>query len=79
VDPSNSPLAWSTGELTEAFQKLFVIRDAEMAPRYGLQVHGVYGLSKEYPIERFFRDAKTYELLEGSSEVQRELAMDAIR
>lgn len=62
-----------------AFQKLFITQEAVAIARYGLQVHGVYGLSKEYPIERFFRDAKTYELLEGSSEVQRELAMDAIR
>lgn len=35
-----------------------------MGAWYGLQVHGVYGLSKEYQIERFFRDAKTYEFLE---------------
>lgn len=61
-----------------AFQKLFITQEAVTVARYGLQVHGVYGLSKEYPVERFFRDAKTYELLEGSSEVQRELAMDAI-
>jgi alkylation response protein AidB-like acyl-CoA dehydrogenase len=32
-----------------------------------------YAISKEYKIERIFRDAKIYELLEGTSEVQREL------
>jgi alkylation response protein AidB-like acyl-CoA dehydrogenase len=38
-----------------------------------MQVHGAYGISKEYDIERLFRDAQMYELLEGTSEIQREL------
>ncbi|MBE0480986.1 MAG: acyl-CoA dehydrogenase family protein [Dehalococcoidia bacterium] len=56
-----------------AITKLFVTSTAVDVCRYGMQVHGAYGISKEYKIERLFRDAKMYELLEGTSEIQREL------
>ena len=36
-----------------------------------LQIHGGYGYSKEYDVERYFRDAKVTEIYEGTSEVQR--------
>jgi len=56
-----------------AITKLFVTQTAVDVCRFGMQVHGAYGISKEYKIERIFRDAKMYELLEGTSEIQREL------
>lgn len=56
-----------------AITKLFVTQTAVDVCRYGMQVHGAYGISKEYKIERLYRDAKMYELLEGTSEIQREL------
>ncbi len=56
-----------------AIVKLFVTQTAVDVCRFGMQVHGAYGISKEYKIERLFRDAKMYELLEGTSEIQREL------
>lgn len=56
-----------------AITKLFVTQTAVDVCRFGMQVHGAYGISKEYKIERLFRDAKMYELLEGTSEIQREL------
>ncbi len=56
-----------------AITKLFVTQTAVDVCRWGMQVHGAYGISKEYKIERLFRDAKMYELLEGTSEIQREL------
>jgi butyryl-CoA dehydrogenase len=37
----------------------------------GVQIHGGYGYTKEYPVERYFRDAKITEIYEGTSEVQR--------
>jgi butyryl-CoA dehydrogenase len=55
-----------------AITKLFATSTAVNACRWGMQVHGAYGISKEYKIERLFRDAKMYELLEGTSEIQRE-------
>lgn len=36
-----------------------------------LQLHGGYGYLKEYPIERFFRDARVHQILEGTNEVMR--------
>ena len=56
-----------------AITKLFATQTAVDVCRFGMQVHGAYGISKEYKIERLFRDAKMYELLEGTSEIQREL------
>jgi butyryl-CoA dehydrogenase len=43
------------------------VRVADMA----VQIHGGYGYSKEYDVERYFRDAKVTEIYEGTSEVQR--------
>ena len=36
-----------------------------------LQLHGGYGYTREYPIERMMRDAKITEIYEGTSEVQK--------
>ncbi|MFH1540157.1 MAG: acyl-CoA dehydrogenase family protein [bacterium] len=36
-----------------------------------IQVHGGYGYVTEYPVERYFRDAKITEIYEGTSEIQR--------
>jgi alkylation response protein AidB-like acyl-CoA dehydrogenase len=36
-----------------------------------LQIHGAYGYSTEFPIERMFREAKVYQIWEGTSEIQR--------
>ena len=36
-----------------------------------VQIHGGYGYTKDYPVERYMRDAKIYEIGEGTSEIQR--------
>ena len=54
-----------------AMAKLFASETAVEAARTGLQIHGGYGYSKAYPIERYYRDAKVCEIYEGTSEVQR--------
>ena len=36
-----------------------------------IQVFGGYGYTEEYPVERYFRDAKVTEIYEGTSEIQR--------
>ena len=36
-----------------------------------LQLHGGYGYIREYPIERFFRDARVHQILEGTNEIMR--------
>jgi alkylation response protein AidB-like acyl-CoA dehydrogenase len=62
-----------------ATAKLFISQTAVDVTRMAVSVHGVYGISEETPVERMFRDAKMYELLEGTAEVQRELVMQAVR
>jgi len=54
-----------------AMAKLFAAETAMWAATKGLQIHGGYGYTKDYPIERYFRDAKITEIYEGTSEVQR--------
>ena len=51
--------------------KLFASETAMRAGLQAVQVHGGYGYIKEYPVERFMRDAKITEIYEGTSEVQR--------
>ena len=41
------------------------------AANKGVQILGGYGYMKEYPMERFFRDAKITEIYEGTNEIQR--------
>jgi alkylation response protein AidB-like acyl-CoA dehydrogenase len=36
-----------------------------------IQIHGVYGYTKEFKVERYFRDAKITVIYEGTSEIQR--------
>src|SRR5512137_250076 len=54
-----------------AMAKLFASETAVDCAIKGLQIHGGYGYTKEYTIERLFRDAKITEIYEGTSEVQR--------
>lgn len=51
--------------------KLFAAETAMRATTKAIQIHGGYGYSKEYPVERYFRDAKITEIYEGTSEIQR--------
>jgi len=54
-----------------AMAKLFCSTTATRVTNLALQIHGGYGYSKEYDVERYFRDAKVTEIYEGTSEVQR--------
>lgn len=51
--------------------KVFAAEAAMKAATKGIQIFGGYGYMREYPMERFFRDAKILEIYEGTSEVQR--------
>jgi alkylation response protein AidB-like acyl-CoA dehydrogenase len=52
-----------------AIAKYFASRAAAKAAADAVQIHGANGLSREYPVQRYFRDAKALELIEGSSQV----------
>ena len=54
-----------------AMGKLYASELAMKAANKALQIHGGYGYVKEYPVERYFRDAKACEIGEGTSEIQR--------
>ena len=54
-----------------ALAKLFVSHVATEVANMAMQVHGSYGLTKDFKIERIYRQAKQFELTEGTSEVQR--------
>jgi butyryl-CoA dehydrogenase len=51
--------------------KLYATESAVSATRIATQVFGGYGFMEEYPVTRFYRDAKILEIGEGTSEVQR--------
>lgn len=54
-----------------AMAKLFATEMAEQVTRDAIQIHGGYGYSQEYPLERMYRDARLMTIGEGTSEVQR--------
>lgn len=50
--------------------KYFASRAATRAANQAIQIHGANGLSEEYPLERYLRDARVTEIIEGSTEIQ---------
>lgn len=54
-----------------AMAKLFASETAMEVTSKAVQLHGGYGYTREYPVERMMRDAKITEIYEGTSEVQR--------
>jgi len=54
-----------------AMAKLFASETATHVADRAIQIHGGYGYTESYPVERAYRDAKVTELYEGTSEVQR--------
>jgi alkylation response protein AidB-like acyl-CoA dehydrogenase len=54
-----------------AMAKLFATEMAERVCRNAIQIHGGYGYSSQYPVERIYRDARLMTIGEGTSEVQR--------
>ena len=54
-----------------AMAKLYASEVAMEITREAIQIHGGYGYVHEYDVERFFRDAKILEIVDGTSEIQR--------
>jgi len=59
-----------------ALAKWIACREAEKAAADAVQIHGAYGFSDEYPVERFYRNAKGASIYEGSREIQTLLQAD---
>ena len=51
--------------------KVFAFAVAMRCGTKAVQVHGGYGDTRQFPVERFYRDAKLCEIGEGTSEIQR--------
>lgn len=51
--------------------KLFSSETSNFVTNKAVQIHGGYGYSREYPVERYLRDARITEIYEGTSEIQR--------
>ncbi|MCM3875305.1 MAG: acyl-CoA dehydrogenase, partial [Thermoanaerobaculia bacterium] len=54
-----------------AFAKAFCADTAMRVATDAVQVFGGYGYSQEYPVEKLMRDAKIYQIYEGTSQIQR--------
>jgi butyryl-CoA dehydrogenase len=57
--------------LEASVAKLFASEMATRVTHKAMQIHGGYGYSREYPVERAYRDARVTEIYEGTSEIQR--------
>jgi hypothetical protein len=57
--------------LESSMAKLYTSEVAVRCANEGLQIHGGYGFTKDYPAEKFYRDVKLCTLGEGTSEIQR--------
>ncbi len=64
--------------LEAAQAKLFASEMAQRVTSKALQIHGGYGYTREYDVERFFRDARITEIYEGTSEIQKLVISDWI-
>ena len=51
--------------------KLFASEIAVRAANEAVQIHGGYGFTKDYPVEKYYRDVKLMTIGEGTSEIQR--------
>ena len=72
--------AWDRGEADDvkaSMAKLFASEMAERVTSEGLQIHGGAGYTTEYPLERYWRDARLTKIFEGTSEIQQRIISDA--
>lgn len=60
-------------DLEAGLAKIFAAEMVEYVTREAMQVFGGYGYSKEYPVERYWRDGRVISLFEGTSEIQHEV------
>lgn len=64
---------------TEAsMAKLFASEMVNQVTARAIQLHGGYGFTKDYPVERYYRDARVFTIYEGTSEIQRIVISNSI-
>ncbi len=57
--------------LNTSVAKLYAAEAAVHAANIAMKIYGSYGFSTEYPVERYYRDSKTYQIVEGTSNIQK--------
>jgi len=62
-----------------AMTKLFVSEAADEVVRNAMQIHGAYGYTKDFKVERLYRDARALGIIEGASEMQRVIIANQLR
>jgi butyryl-CoA dehydrogenase len=62
--------------LEAAQAKLFAAEMSQRVTNKALRIHGGYGYTREYNVERYFRDARITEIYEGTSEIQKMVIAD---
>jgi alkylation response protein AidB-like acyl-CoA dehydrogenase len=58
--------------------KYFASEMAERVTSEALQIHGGYGYTKDFPIERYWRDARLTKIFEGTSQIQLRIISDRL-
>jgi alkylation response protein AidB-like acyl-CoA dehydrogenase len=57
--------------LQASIAKLYASEMVNRVTAHAVQLHGGYGFTREYPVERYYRDARVFTIYEGTSEIQR--------
>ncbi len=60
-----------SGRREASIAKAYATEAAVRVTSQAVQIHGAYGLSEEYPVERYFRDARCYTIPDGTTEIQK--------
>jgi butyryl-CoA dehydrogenase len=56
-----------------SMSKLFASQMCERVCSAAIQIHGGYGFINDYPVEKFYRDARVFQIYDGTNEVQKML------
>jgi len=59
------------GSVETSYCKLYASEVAQRVTYNAMQVHGGYGFIDEYPLERYYRDARALSIIEGTSQIHR--------
>ena len=62
-----------------AAAKNYCTEAAQLSSTDAVQIHGGYGFCKEYPVERYYRDAKAFTIIAGTNQVQRRIIADEVK
>jgi len=65
-------------ETEASMAKLYTSESAREVANEGVQIHGGYGYTKDFPVEMLYRDAKGLEIYEGTSEIQRNIIANRV-